>query len=57
LLVDEAYADYAETNCMHLVAQEEKILVSRTMSKSYGLAGLRFGYVVASRRSSTNSPR
>ena len=47
LLVDEAYADYAETNCMHLVAQEEKILVSRTMSKSYGLAGLRFGYVVA----------
>ena len=47
LLVDEAYADYAETNCMHLVEQEEKILVSRTMSKSYGLAGLRFGYVVA----------
>ena len=46
LLVDEAYADYAETNCMHLVAEEEKILVSRTMSKSYGLAGLRFGYVV-----------
>ncbi len=46
LLVDEAYADYAETNCMHLVEQDEKILVSRTMSKSYGLAGLRFGYVV-----------
>jgi histidinol-phosphate aminotransferase len=46
LLVDEAYADYAKTNCMHLVAEEEKILVSRTMSKSYGLAGLRFGYVV-----------
>lgn len=46
LLVDEAYADYAATNCMHLIAQEEKILVSRTLSKSYGLAGLRFGYVV-----------
>jgi len=46
LLVDEAYADFAETNCMHLVEQEEKILVSRTMSKSYALAGLRFGYVV-----------
>jgi len=46
LLVDEAYADYADTNCMSLVEQEQKILVSRTMSKSYGLAGLRFGYVV-----------
>ena len=46
LLVDEAYADYADTNCMHLIKQDEKILVSRTMSKSYGLAGLRFGYVV-----------
>ena len=47
LLVDEAYADFAETNCMALVAQNEKILVSRSMSKSYALAGLRFGYVVA----------
>ena len=47
LLVDEAYADFAEFNCVDLVAQNEKILVSRTLSKSYALAGLRFGYVVA----------
>jgi len=47
LLVDEAYADFAERNCMHLVARSEKILVSRSLSKSYALAGLRFGYVVA----------
>ncbi|HUT92539.1 MAG TPA: histidinol-phosphate transaminase [Thermoguttaceae bacterium] len=47
LLVDEAYADFADTNCMQLVARSEKILVSRSMSKSYALAGLRFGYVVA----------
>jgi histidinol-phosphate aminotransferase len=47
LLVDEAYADFAEANCMHLVAESEKVLVSRSMSKSYALAGLRFGYVVA----------
>ena len=50
LLVDEAYADFAETNCLDLVAEEEKILVSRTLSKSYGLAGLRFGYVVGQPR-------
>ncbi len=47
LLVDEAYADFAETNCMSLVARSEKIMVSRTLSKSYALAGLRFGYLVA----------
>lgn len=47
LLVDEAYADFSETNCMSLVAQCDKIMVSRTLSKSYALAGLRFGYVVA----------
>jgi histidinol-phosphate aminotransferase len=47
LLVDEAYVDFAGTNAMGLVARNEKIMVSRTLSKSYGLAGLRFGYLVA----------
>ncbi len=47
LLVDEAYVDFAETNCLALVKQSDKILVSRSLSKSYALAGLRFGYVVA----------
>jgi len=50
LLVDEAYADFAETNCLGLVMASEKIMVSRTLSKSYGLAGLRFGFVVAQPR-------
>ena len=47
LLVDEAYADFADANCMSLVARCEKIMVSRSLSKSYALAGLRFGYLVA----------
>ena len=47
LLVDEAYVDFAEANCLSLVSRCEKILVSRTLSKSYALAGLRFGYLVA----------
>jgi hypothetical protein len=46
-LVDEAYADFAETNCLSLVARSDKIMVSRTLSKSYALAGLRFGFLVA----------
>lgn len=47
LLVDEAYVDFADTNCLALVAENEKVMVARTMSKSYALAGLRFGYLVA----------
>lgn len=47
LLVDEAYGDFASANCLELVAKNEKIMVSRTLSKSYSLAGLRFGFVVA----------
>ncbi|MHB8969083.1 MAG: histidinol-phosphate transaminase [Pirellulaceae bacterium] len=47
LLVDEAYADFADTNCVALVAKNPKIMVARTLSKSYALAGLRFGFLVA----------
>lgn len=47
LVVDEAYVDFARTNCLELVKQCDKILVSRSLSKSYALAGLRFGFVVA----------
>ena len=47
LLVDEAYADFADQHCIDLVRKNERILVSRSLSKSYALAGLRFGFLVA----------
>ncbi|MCC7335782.1 MAG: histidinol-phosphate transaminase [Pirellulaceae bacterium] len=47
LLVDEAYADFAESHCIELVKQNPRLMVSRTLSKSYALAGLRFGFLVA----------
>lgn len=47
LLVDEAYADFADTNCIGLVAKNPRVVVSRTLSKSYGLAGMRFGFLIA----------
>ena len=47
LVVDEAYADFAEHNCIELVKRNKRIMVSRTLSKSYGLAGLRFGFLIA----------
>jgi histidinol-phosphate aminotransferase len=47
LVIDEAYADFAEENCLDLVQSNENIFVTRTLSKSYGLAGIRFGFLVA----------
>ena len=47
LIVDEAYADFADFNCIDLVAKCEKIIVTRTLSKAYSLAGLRFGWLFA----------
>jgi histidinol-phosphate aminotransferase len=47
LIVDEAYADFADTNCVALVKETDKVLVTRSLSKSYALAGLRFGFIVA----------
>lgn len=47
LVVDEAYVDFAKENCLDLVQSDENIFVTRTLSKSYGLAGIRFGFLVA----------
>jgi len=47
LLVDEAYGDFAADNCIRLVKDHENVMVSRTLSKSYALAGLRFGFIIA----------
>lgn len=47
LVVDEAYVDFAETNCLVLVTKSDKIIVTRSLSKSYALAGLRFGFAIA----------
>jgi histidinol-phosphate aminotransferase len=46
VLVDEAYVDFAAADCLGLLAMHENVLVSRTLSKGYGLAGLRFGYAI-----------
>ena len=47
VLVDEAYVDFADADCLGLLAQHDNVLITRTLSKGYGLAGLRFGYAVA----------
>jgi histidinol-phosphate aminotransferase len=46
VLVDEAYVDFADADCLPLVHEHDNVLIARTLSKGYGLAGLRFGYAV-----------
>lgn len=51
LLIDEAYVDFATHDCLPLVRKEsglDNVLLLRTMSKGYSLAGLRFGYGIGS---------
>ncbi|HPY77690.1 MAG TPA: histidinol-phosphate transaminase [Anaerohalosphaeraceae bacterium] len=47
LLIDEAYADFASDNAMRLVSQYDNVIVLRSLSKGYSLAGLRFGFGAA----------
>jgi len=47
LLVDEAYVDFADESCLDLVRELPNVLLCRTFSKGYSLAGLRFGYAIA----------
>lgn len=46
VFIDEAYADFADDNCMEFAKKFDNVIVSRTFSKSYSLAGLRLGFAV-----------
>ncbi len=49
VIVDEAYADFADYSLKDLVRKHENLVVLRTMSKAFGLAGARVGLMVANR--------
>ena len=49
LVLDEAYADFAPLNAIPLLSQSDRLIITRTLSKSYSLAGLRVGYALASK--------
>lgn len=48
LVVDEAYGPFADEDAVPLLAQHSNLVVVRTLSKSYALAGIRAGYALAS---------
>jgi histidinol-phosphate aminotransferase len=47
LVVDEAYAPFAKENAAELVRKFPLLVVTRTFSKAYSLAGARVGYALA----------
>jgi len=47
VMVDEAYGEYADYSVIPLINKYENLVVLRTFSKAFGLAGLRLGYAVA----------
>jgi histidinol-phosphate aminotransferase len=44
VVIDEAYVDFGGVSCVPLIARYPQLLVTHTLSKSHGLAGLRVGY-------------
>jgi histidinol-phosphate aminotransferase len=46
LLIDETYVDFADANCLDLVREFPNVVVVRSLSVGYSLAGLRFGFAV-----------
>lgn len=49
VLIDEAYVDFSDENHLDFLDRHENVIISRTMSKSYSLAGLRVGFGLSSR--------
>ena len=48
VIIDEAYAEFAAGDCRDLLRSSDRVLLTRTMSKAFGLAGLRVGYAAGS---------
>jgi histidinol-phosphate aminotransferase len=47
VFLDEAYVEFAKKSLTRLVREYENLVVGRTLSKAFGLAGLRLGYAIA----------
>lgn len=50
VIVDEAYVDYANENCLELIEKYDNLIVLRTLSKAYGMANLRVGFIITNEK-------
>ena len=50
VIIDEAYGEFADYSLTKMAKTQDNLIVVRTLSKSFGLAGLRLGYFVANKK-------
>ena len=50
VLIDEAYVDFADYSLSGEAIKRNNVIVLRTLSKAFGLAGARVGYIVSNRK-------
>lgn len=50
VIIDEAYGEFGDYSLANMVKTCENLIVVQTLSKSFGLAGLRLGYFIASKK-------
>ena len=50
VIIDEAYGEFGEFSLANMTKTHENLIVVQTLSKSFGLAGLRLGYFIANKK-------
>ncbi len=50
VIIDEAYGEFGNYSLASMVKTQENLIVVQTISKSFGLAGLRLGYFIANKK-------
>ena len=50
IIIDEAYGEFSDYSLSSLVNTQSNLIVVRTLSKSFGMAGIRLGYFVANKK-------
>ncbi len=50
IIIDEAYGEFSEYSLSNMVKTQNNLIVVQTLSKSFGLAGLRLGYFIANKK-------
>ena len=49
VIIDEAYGEFGDYSLVSMIKKQDNLIVSKTFSKDFGLAGLRLGYFVGNK--------
>jgi len=49
VIIDEAYGEFGDYSLVNMIKKQDNLIVSKTFSKDFGLAGLRLGYFVGNK--------